>query len=78
MFRIGMFERWSTRALRRRMIRRQLDAFAEINPDLYGDIDLYPQGFRDVAEQLVDCRLRERRTGVRLLEVSRFARSHVQ
>jgi hypothetical protein len=63
MFGIELFERWRAGARRRRMIRRELDAFARINPELHADIGLYPQSFRDEAERVVDCRLRNQSAG---------------
>lgn len=63
MFDMELFVRWHANVRRRRMIRRELDAFARINPELYADIGLYPWSFRDEAERLADCRLRNRTAG---------------
>lgn len=48
---------WWQRRRRRQMVRNELDAFARINPDLYGDIGLFPHCFQDMAEQISDRRL---------------------
>ena len=53
-----LFQKWRVRAQRRRLIRQEMKAFAEIDPALYKDIGLLPERFRDQAERLVDCRLR--------------------
>jgi hypothetical protein len=63
MFGIELFERWRAGVRRRRMIRRELDAFARINPELHADIGLFPHSFRDEAERVVDCRLRDQSAG---------------
>jgi len=52
------FKQWRARAHMRRLIQQELRAFAAISPELYSDIGLFPQGFRDQAERLVDCKLR--------------------
>ncbi|MCC5978281.1 MAG: hypothetical protein JJU21_09485 [Salinarimonas sp.] len=56
---IQQFRTWRARARRRWLIRSQLEAFARIDPALYRDIGVYPQSFREEAERLADCRMRD-------------------
>ena len=46
------FKKLRVRAQRCRMIRQELKAFARISPELCSDIGLFPQGFRDQADEL--------------------------
>lgn len=55
---------WLLQRLRRalrpgrdRLIARQMADFARIDPALYGDIGLPPQGFREAAEAIADAQL---------------------
>ena len=54
----SLIRKWRVRARRRNLIQQDLKAFAEIDPDLYSDIGLFPQNFRERAERSADRRLR--------------------
>ncbi|WFE77040.1 hypothetical protein [Roseinatronobacter sp. S2] len=54
----SLIRKWRMRTQRRRLIRQDLKAFAEIDPDLYSDIGLFPQNFHEQAERSADRRLR--------------------